>query len=62
MKKEIRFSFDDFCSAAIRKLSEENPELQNAKVEYIKVYGMEPEGRYDVFYESPDQVAFTVES
>jgi hypothetical protein len=60
MKKEIRISFDDFCAAAIEALEVLHPELKGAKVEYIKKYGYEPEGRYDVFYERPDEVSFTV--
>jgi lipocalin len=60
MKKEIRISYDDSCAAAIKELEKVHPEIKGAKVEYIKKYSYEPEGRYDVFYERPDEVAFIV--
>ena len=60
MKKEIRFSFVEFCKAAIERLTELNPEIKGAKVEYIKKYGHDPEGRFDEFYDTPDEVAFTL--
>lgn len=59
MKKEIRFSYEDFCAAAVERLTELHPEIAGAKVEYIKHSNYEPEGRYETFYELPDEVAFT---
>lgn len=60
MRKEIRISYKDFCKLAIERMVEMHSELLGAKVEYIKSYSYEPEGRYEEFYEKPDEVAFTI--
>lgn len=61
--KEVRFSYKDFCEAAIARLKVLHPEVQFAtKVEYIKKYAYEPEGRYENYFEVPDEVCFIMKT